>query len=128
MATAETQRIVSGQNSILGLFKARQIQQNEISKGLCTCGYRFVTSDPIENYQVSGQQLQDRSTGGGSTYIDFLFANENKIVALLKAIAMARELKGRGSQYYHRLVIDTVAPLNVLSINVLFGTQDLLNL
>jgi hypothetical protein len=129
---SDTKRIVSGQNSILGLFKARQIQQTELSKGLCACGYRFVTSDPVENYQVSGQQLQDRSTGGANLYIDFLFANDNKIVALFKSIAMARELKGRG-QYYHRFVITDTLPVvspvfGGTTISVLLATQDLLDL
>jgi hypothetical protein len=127
-ALTETKQLVANQNSILGLFKARQIQQSELSKGLCPCGYRFVSTDPNHNIQITGQQVQDRATTGVTSaelYVDWIFANENAIVGLFKAIAMARLLKGKGSDYYHRFIVTTLTPT---SVNILFATNDLINL
>jgi hypothetical protein len=130
MAETVVTELVTNQNPILGLFKARQIQQYQLSKGQCTCGYRFVSSDPTHNIQVTGQQLQDRTiesaVNNDQLYINWLFENEQVIVALYKGIAMARKLKSTNGQFYHRIILTDVT--GAINVNLLYATNDLLNL
>ncbi len=129
MVDGDITRIVSNKSAIVGLYNASSTQQLRNSEGKCNCGFRVVTTTPTHNVLVGPTDLISKTFSGdaGSTkdYIEYLWANESKILDIFGSISTAREMKGAGKTYFKRFILndDLGNP-----INTQYSAQELIDL
>lgn len=127
--SGDISRITNNRNAILGLYNASSYNQRNNAEGKCNCGYRLVTSTPTHNVLIGPDDLINKSYSGsaGSTkdYVEYLWANEAKILDIFHSIGMARQMKGSGKTYFKRFTLndDLSNP-----INTQYSADELVNL
>ena len=111
-------RILNNKNAILGLYNKSSYNQQFNAQGKCTCGYRLITTTPNHNVLIGPDDLIGKifsgSAGSTKDYVEYLWANESKILNIFSSISMARQMKGSGKTYFKRFILndDLGNPIN----------------
>ena len=118
MVDGDITRIINNKNAILGLYNKSSYNQKYHAEGKCTCGHKLTTSTPTHDILIGPDDLIAKTFSGdaGSTkdYVEYLWANQSKILDIFASISMARQMKGSGKTYYKRFTLndDLGNPIN----------------